>query len=367
MDERAMQFRVGVMVVAVAIIGVILVVLFDRPLLRPESYQVFITFERAPGVMQDTPVRKNGILIGRVADVVLRDDDVVVVARIDKTVNGNKVRLRKSDVCQISGTFLGDKSLEFVPGSARRGDRDPKEDDELTDGGTVAGIESVDPLEIIANLEGRLSNTVSAVGEASDEIGQLARRVNVLLDSNGEQFTRVVLKAEQTLENLNAAVQNADGLLGDEEMQANLKRVAADLPQALADIRETVTGLKGTFESVERNMKNFEGLTKPLGERGETLVQNIEGATSRLDELLEQLVVLTEQVNDPNNGLTRLLNDPELFEDVTETVRNIKLLSRKLEPILENAAIFTDKIARNPSSIIRQGTGIKNAGAIMRE
>lgn len=358
MDERVMQFRVGVMVVAVAALAFILAILFDKwSFLGGPTYTVNITFARAPGVARDTPVRKNGILIGRVDEIVLRDDDVVVVTRIDSEINGREVRLRKNEICQISGSLLGDKSLEFVPG----GDT-PGADEPLQDGDTVAGMVAADPLETIANLEGRLDATIAAVGDTSLEIGQLARRINVLLDSNGDSFNRMIGKAETTLDNLNVAVQKADGLLGDPETQANLKQVAADLPAAVADFRETVAGLKGTFASVERNMKNFEGLTKPLGKRGEKLVTNIEGATARLDELLEQLVVLTEKVNDPNNSAVRLLNDPDLYDDVIETVRNLKTLTRRLEPILENAAVFTDKIARNPSSLIRRGSGLKNTG-----
>ncbi len=71
MNERQMQFRVGVVVFATMIIGGLLATL-SGPLTTSwlpwgrRSYVVGIKVDKAPGVDQNTPVRKNGILIGRV-------------------------------------------------------------------------------------------------------------------------------------------------------------------------------------------------------------------------------------------------------------------------------------------------------------
>ncbi len=67
MDERVMQFRVGVMFLATLIIAAILLVMFGKlPSLTGRHYTIQIRFRYAPGVTSDTPVRKSGVLIGRV-------------------------------------------------------------------------------------------------------------------------------------------------------------------------------------------------------------------------------------------------------------------------------------------------------------
>ena len=67
MDERVMQFRVGVMFLATLIITGILLVMFGKlPSLIGRNYPVQVRFDYAAGVTKDTPVRKSGILIGRV-------------------------------------------------------------------------------------------------------------------------------------------------------------------------------------------------------------------------------------------------------------------------------------------------------------
>src|SRR5210317_2224493 len=107
MDDRIIQFRVGVLVVATCIITAILIVLFgELPRLASKQYTITVAFETAPGVTVDTPVLKSGILIGRVSDVKLREvDGVEVTLRID-----GQQRLRQNEVCRIStgNVLLGD-------------------------------------------------------------------------------------------------------------------------------------------------------------------------------------------------------------------------------------------------------------------
>ena len=72
MNDRVMQFRVGVVVLATAIITGILIVLFgDLPSLVQATYPLKMSFSDARGVADGTPVRKNGILVGRVTSVEL--------------------------------------------------------------------------------------------------------------------------------------------------------------------------------------------------------------------------------------------------------------------------------------------------------
>src|SRR3977135_324272 len=115
MDEQVIKFRVGVMVLACLIILAILIALsVGLPSIWVGSYTVHIRFSEAPGVSQGTPVRKSGILIGRVTEVKFADDGGGIVT---VSIRGN-VRLRRSEVARITGSILGDAVIEFVPSSA---------------------------------------------------------------------------------------------------------------------------------------------------------------------------------------------------------------------------------------------------------
>ncbi len=116
MDERVVQFRVGVTVLAALIITGILMLLFgEAPSLLRGQYTIYIKFHSAPGVSRDTPVEKSGIRIGKVTKVQFApDNDVLITASID-----GGIELFRDEAVQIKQSLLGDARLEFVPGPQR--------------------------------------------------------------------------------------------------------------------------------------------------------------------------------------------------------------------------------------------------------
>ena len=72
MDDRVLRLRVGVVVLAAALITAFLVARFgDLPLMGTGTYTVYIKFPKAPGVSEGTPVRTSGVQIGRVRRILL--------------------------------------------------------------------------------------------------------------------------------------------------------------------------------------------------------------------------------------------------------------------------------------------------------
>ncbi len=105
-----MQFRVGVLVLATAIIGVVLVILFrDRPAFLRGSYPVTVELPTARGVAEGTPVRRRGVLIGSVTKVELTDDYVRVLLSIDSAY-----KLSSEETATYTTSLLGDAEIEFV-------------------------------------------------------------------------------------------------------------------------------------------------------------------------------------------------------------------------------------------------------------
>src|SRR4030067_1154741 len=78
MDERVVQLRIGLMVLATLIIVVILLTLFGGQRTLLDRFQgkhvYYIQFPEAPEVNPNTPVQKSGVRIGRVTEVRLADE-----------------------------------------------------------------------------------------------------------------------------------------------------------------------------------------------------------------------------------------------------------------------------------------------------
>ena len=170
MDERTLQIRVGVVVVTAAIIAFLLVLFFgERRWLFFESQKtVYLKFPQAPGVTVQTPVRKNGILIGRVTDVQLLDEGgVVLTAKID-----NRHKVRRNEAVRIStASLLGDAVLEFVPTNVVGASTE-----EIVDGEYLAdGLVASDPLRVLVGLEDELGGAIRSIEGAGNEVTVLAR------------------------------------------------------------------------------------------------------------------------------------------------------------------------------------------------
>ena len=363
MDERTMQFRTGVMVICAFILVAILVVLFGElpstfseivPWITP-TYTIFIDFDRAPGVAIDTPVRKNGILIGRVRNVKLERDGVLITAAIDE---GR--RIYTSEVCRLSRSVLGgDAALEFVQGSER-----PDSPELVQPGARIEGVVGSDPLEVIANLEGDLSQAIGSISLTSDEVGQLARQVNNLLSGNEEQLTRIVGKAEQAVDGLDEAVRNVNEVIGPPEVKENLRQAVQDMPRVLNETREAMDGLRNTLALADSNLRNLEGLTQPLAERGDDIVNSIDEAFGKLDQLLGEFTEFTRNLNDSDGTISQLLSNPDLYQNVNQAASNLAHLTRELRPIIKDARVMMDKLARHPEDLgvrglIQRRSGIK--------
>src|SRR6476469_6289555 len=113
MDDRVLRLRVGVVVLAAALITAFLIARFgDLPLPGGGTYTIYVRFPRAPGVTQGSPVRMSGVQSSRVTSLeLLQPTGVRGVCEIDKIRT-----ILDCDACWIAGaSVLGDAVLEFVP------------------------------------------------------------------------------------------------------------------------------------------------------------------------------------------------------------------------------------------------------------
>jgi phospholipid/cholesterol/gamma-HCH transport system substrate-binding protein len=356
MDERIIKFRVGVFVLVTLIITATLIALFGKwPRPFEEKITIHVHFTDAPGVMKSTPVRKSGILIGEVTDVQFADDGgVIVTCEIVK-----EAPISKDDEVMIGGSLLGDASINFV---ARKKQIPPEQ--RLQGGETLRGTAAGDPLQIVRDLQPALAEMIASVTSTSGEMGSLSRRLRELIDANEESLSRALAKTEGTLDAIRSAAAKLDDIFGDPALREDLKRGFHELPLVLQESRQAFAGLQDTLALANRNLTNLEGFTRPLGQRGDAMFQKLDSGAEKLELLLDELLVFSEQLNNRQGSIGRLIHDPELYESIRSAAANVDQLTRELRPVLHNVNVFTDKIARDPGSIgvrgvFQQRTGIK--------
>jgi phospholipid/cholesterol/gamma-HCH transport system substrate-binding protein len=374
MNERILQFRVGAMILATAMIAVILVLLFmgTSPGLNG-TYTIYVRFSDAPGVSKNTPVRKSGIRIGRVTDVRFTEDDTAVIATLE--IDRDR-KLYDNEYCQaVSSLLIGDAALEFVRGP-EAAPRKP-----ILAGETIQGHLAMDPTRGIDSLKQELAQTMNTVDTAGRDMHNVLGRLDRLIEMNEQRINRVVGEADQTLQSLQLAINNANDILGDQQLREQIKQTVAELPQVVRQARTTVEKagvavdkagaaidkVGGTLDkaneavvSLDENLKNLEGLTKPLGEKGEELVSRLDEGVGRFDDLMAQLQDFSKGLNDPNGTISMLVHSPDLYNRVNHIARNVETITLELQPILDDARTFSDKIARDPGVLGVRGVLEKN-------
>src|SRR5262245_34186618 len=279
MDDRVLRLRVGVVVLAAALITAFLVARFgDLPLPGGGTYTIFVRFPRAPGITPGSPVRMSGVQIGRVIKLdLLQPSGVRIAAEIER---GRTVL--DCDACYItSASVLGDAVVEFIPP-----DRIPQGAKPIDNGTEIInGRVMSDPLTAFTNIEPALQQAMRAVSEAGSEVTIAARNMNSTVINNQDQVPRLAQKMEQALDQFTAAMTSINGMMGDPQTRRDVSEAIRSFPQLVRDANAAMAKATSTFDSMKmasdratNNLANLENFTKPLGERGPQLVDNLDGS-----------------------------------------------------------------------------------------
>jgi len=359
MSDRTKRFWVGIVVFATILISAILIVMNSDVSWAPfsEKYQLKLLVDQAPGVVPNTPVRRRGIVIGRVVDVIDTDDGAEITINIDE---GKGVK--SNDIARVQASLFGDAVIEFVHGPPT------KEATVIPPGSTVQGFHNPNPMELMANLQGDLKQTIVSLGRAGDEVAGLAGRLNAVLGGQDvERLSRLVETMESGMVQFSITMGNLNEILGDEEFIEQLKEGLAQLPSVVSDARAIMGGLERAVKSADENLVNLQGLTGPLGERGDEIVGSLEQSALNLQELLGQVALFTKSINTSEGTIGMLIHDRALYDQLAKTmidvtgavsdarrlIANVEFMSRKLRPILDDVRTITDKVARDPARILR--------------
>ena len=187
-----------------------------------------------------------------------------------------------------------------------------------------------------------------SVQGAGQEVGAMARSLGAVVENNQEQFQRIVMKAERSMDRFESAVVSIDQFITDNDITVLLEQSLQQFPELLTDAREIMSSLQGVLARADQNLQNLEQLTEPLGEVGPKVAKQIEQNLDRFDELSVQLIQFSRALNESDGTLAQLINNRELYDRLNHSLANIETLSRRLRPVVDDARVFTDKIAGIP-------------------
>ena len=430
MNDQGIRFRIGVFVLTSMILLAVLIILFGRfpTIFKGMTRRYYVMFQYAPGVSVNTPVRRSGVRIGQVEKVEL--DDETGQVRVTVAIDPPHVLYTDDTPRLVHGALSGDTSIDFeapkqpqpreVPEAGGKiqpegaikpvafllaqqpagkgaqpappaGQRQPAPPNTVFQGASqsdvstlLAEISRLTPpardaflemqkfLESSRQLIPELRRSNDEINVAARNWGKLGERLDVLVQTNEDKLVR-------TLDNVNTTIQRVGTVFSDENQRnlattlknvsagsKNLEVVMRDADDLLRDSRVTIKHFSDSLGQADQVLSNLQIASKPLAERSDSIMRNLDESTVRLNKALTELDELFRTINQSDGALRHFIGDPALYNNLNDAASMLTHSLPRIDRILHDFEVFADKIARHPESLgvggaIRPSAGLKEA------
>ena len=364
MNERVMQFRIGMFVIVAGLVLTMLIVWFgESPSLFRDHAYVKVRYDEAPGVAEGITVRKSGIRIGEVLSVDFDErpnqhDGVIVVLSLER-----KYKIRKGSIAKVSRALIGDVAIDMLPGTQK---------EFLTLGDTVEsapelpGEVTPDPSKALAAATAafeKVGGTLIAIEEAANGFSKVAKKAEKLddfLDTFGE-----------TGRNISAAAKGINRVIAENEAdlrpaivnirQASDKLNSAFDPQTAANIRTAADRLSSVSAKLDAGLTDLRPVLADLGGPSNKVIPttNLGQALLRINRIAADFSLLTGGLTDgkgrlnPNGSLQRFITNPELADNLARMAGSANEVFLLAKPVVKSLQVFAKRIENNPGEITK--------------
>ena len=412
MSNQTMKVQIGILVLGgFLLLGTLVIMFGSIPGLFKSANQYQVSFNDAPGISAGAPVRRSGVRIGQVSHINLDDKtgQVIVYLTIERYY---KIRKYEQPTL-VTGLLGNDSSIDLIP---KDDDKIDPNREEVALGTTIEGVraanvasllnrasdivpstqetlnemsKSIQKLEKIApkveealkeftNTAKKIQDVVPEVKKTLDEYSAVARqynrigeRVDLLIQTNQEKVVKLIDLASEDLNRLG-------NLLNDENQKQvnsilkNVRKGTEDIDQLAKNTDEMMKELKSLvkkvndqFSVVEEMINDISVLIKPFSNRSESLAKNLDAILEKSVFTISDIRELVKVIGMADGTFKRFLTDPGIYNNLDNAIGTVARLTPKIERILKDVEIFTDKIARHPESIglggvVRPGSGLKD-------
>jgi phospholipid/cholesterol/gamma-HCH transport system substrate-binding protein len=363
MNERLMQFRIGMFVIVAGLVLTMMIVWFgESPSILRDQVYLKVRYGEAPGVLEGVPVRKSGIRIGEVFSIAFDErpnqpDGVLVTLALER-----RNKLHKGTVPRLTRSLIGDVTIDMQPGTGPAIQPTGKSP---ADAPIIEGEVAADPSKALAAATKAFESagdTLKSINAAADGLAKLSK--------NAERLDDFLGSVADAGKNVSKAAQGIERVIKTNE--ADLQPAIADLRQVVKKLNDTIdpraqdafkTGLERFSSAAARldsGLAQIEPVFKDLGAPvNHAPATDIGQAVRRINVLAADLELLTSKLRDGRGGLNtdgslqKLLTQPELHDNLNAMAISATQALAQLKTVLASLRTFADKVARDPSAIGR--------------
>jgi ABC-type transporter Mla subunit MlaD len=374
MGSRGLRVRLGLFVVLAGILFAVLIVMFGSlPTLFRRSTTYTLRFAEAPGLAPGAPVRRSGVRIGEVRDIILDEEKGIV--RVKLAIRA-PYRIRKNEQAMLVTGLLGaDTAIDFVPRPAEDGE--PVDREAVDPGAEMVGIRAATVGTLLrgaSEVVPTTQETLADIRKSIQRLEKLAARVEKsvpLAEETMRSYRDLARRAQASIPELEKTNTQAQELIRSArdvipEVQRTIEQyrllatdARATIPELMKtnkEIADLARGVKDALPTIERTAEEFRDLASDVRRMLPTVRNGIEdvAATARsTTKLLEEFDVfwqknrdtVSEAIGNLNRTLaqaSKLVSDDNINK-INATITNVRTASESFPKISQNVADISEQ------------------------
>ena len=296
---------VGILTVAVFVVGYAGFRYIKERIGKDEGIMVFARFTDAIGLNTKSPVRSAGIDIGQIEGISLEPE--TGKAKVEIRIDTEKVPHIYNDawVFKRSASLLGEYYLEIEPGKpfeVKNGQR--AEHRELKDGDEIVNVfegkSTQDIVNQVADIMPIMKEILQDVRSlTSGQVKQIADNVNEMVAKNSVVLERLLLR-------IDGIAASVEGITREES----------------ENIKVTIQNVREITEGVKALVGKSEGEVSKTGEQLRNSIDKLQNSITKLEKSMTNVEQITDKVNDGKGTVGHLINDPDIAENVEQITKD---------------------------------------------
>ena len=351
MTDRIRNVIVGLTAIGgIAGLAVLMLMFGYLPDWFEQGYRVQVHMSNASGLTIDSVVKLNGINVGRVVEVKLKEPaSEGVIATILIRPQHDIPRDVKATVAQA---LLGGSPTLTLDASHLAGKTDLK----------YLKRDGSDTLEAeVTSLTGQIESSLKGPTEQFERLvdnfeqlskswTKLAENLNVLTErrtpadvdaSNGQlegNITTVLARADSRLAEMEQSIAGLNSLLNDPQLKkdlhetfANANKISQNMETATADASQLVKRIDGSVDKIDGLFDGAKGDLDQLTKRYIAVADDMSGASQSMKKTIDL-------ARESDGTVAKLINDPALYNNLNDSAKrldsaltDLKLLIQKWE------------------------------------
>ena len=303
-------------------------------------------FATADGLKEGGEVQLAGVHIGKVEQVKLlppdspEDAKIEAIMSIAQTLDGRPIseRIRTDSTAQLIATSVlaNDKLINITPGTAKGA---AVTENDVLDSTSAMSINQLTQTgnDLLQQINKLAIPTNEILNKANQGEGTLGRVINDEslynnLDAAVGEAKLTVVKLQTTLDKVNRGDGSAAKLLNDPALYDSLNATVSQIEAISADIRAG----KGTAGKLLTDEALYNDTRAAIQDLRDT-VKTAKPAIERLNQISENIDLLTKELNEGKGTAGKLLKDEQLYEDTRTAIAKITATVDKFNLLLADA------------------------------